>query len=726
MRKHVYLLLVLLFGVLLFACSSNEIIEQVEKEKEPDIVDDIKEDEPVEDEEILPEEIAINNWVREITVGEEVNLEVKLLPDDATNKDIKYSSSDEDVLVIINGIIKGISPGVAKVRIEAVSNSSANLSFDVIVKEKAKETLEVSDDEVTLHVGDTYKIEYEVTNTTSKAEFYSKDLDYISLDRNGLVTAFEVGKATVTVTLGDIKKDIVFNIIEREKTSEEIIDEVIKGIKIPDVTSEDIELPDIVDGVLIDWTSSNRAVLSDKGEVYYTENIVLVKLYATFTHGDEDVDKTYVINVKPWSVERRIQEVFDSIEIESVVSSNLTLATEYKYGVKAEWESSRSDVISPSGEVSFKENEIDVILKVKLFVGESNMEKKFTVKTIATKKMNLHYFVERAEEFNAKTMHGLELKDGKIVLEEGEVYGYYDSAIYETLKFKELVGSWAAITGKNATCELLVKVRVGKSWSKYFTYGIWGLGRNNLYYNQNDVMAKMDTDEILVPTNDGCAYQYRIILRRDNVEVESPVLSLVAITMRLTDESYTYDVDTSKLPTFVDYDVPKVNQNVVPEIGSVICSATTSTMLLKWKGLDFSDKDEYENRYIAGLVADRGHNNPTYGNWVYNTATIAAFGFDSYVRHMVSWEELKWHLANVGPVGASVKGNIGGVYDTGGHLLVVRGYREVDGQTIVIINDPNINSRFGNDKNGNPLFVYYEFTLSQFMSFWRKTAYIIE
>jgi len=217
----------------------------------------------------------------------------------------------------------------------------------------------------------------------------------------------------------------------------------------------------------------------------------------------------------------------------------------------------------------------------------------------------------------------------------------------------------------------------------------------------------------------GKAFQYKITLRRNTADVASPVLSLVAVTLNI--ENYTYAPSTAALPAQVDYDVPKLNQNEVPEIGNSICSPTTSTMLLKFKGFNFTDKDaQYEHRYIAGLVADRGHNNPTYGNWVYNTVTMGAFGLDAYVQRMYSWSELKYHLATVGPVGASIKGNTG-LYTTGGHLIVVRGYKEINGKTYVICNDPNINSRFGAG-----LFVYYEFPLDVFENFWRGVVYVVE
>ena len=68
--------------------------------------------------------------------------------------------------------------------------------------------------------------------------------------------------------------------------------------------------------------------------------------------------------------------------------------------------------------------------------------------------------------------------------------------------------------------------------------------------------------------------------------------------------------------------------------------------------------DEYENRYIANLVADRGHNSPTYGNWVYNTVTMGGYGLNAYVARMYSIEELLYHLAYVGPVSLSMKGQM--------------------------------------------------------------------
>ena len=169
------------------------------------------------------------------------------------------------------------------------------------------------------------------------------------------------------------------------------------------------------------------------------------------------------------------------------------------------------------------------------------------------------------------------------------------------------------------------------------------------------------------------------------------------------------------------YDVPKLNQNMVPVIGNQMCSATTTAMLLKYKGMDFSENDsEFEHRYVASLVADRGHNQPTYGNWVYNTVVMGGFGFNGYTYRVNNFEELKYLLDNVGPVGASIRGETG-IYHTGGHLLVVIGYKVKDGKAYVLCNDPNVNDRFGEG-----LFVYYEYPIDVFNNFFRGMCYVIE
>jgi len=329
-----------------------------------------------------------------------------------------------------------------------------------------------------------------------------------------------------------------------------------------------------------------------------------------------------------------------------------------------------------------------------------------------------HNYQDYAKDYNLANMIDVHLENKRLVLDEGKTIGTYVSSEFNTKGFGTLVASWAAISSETATAEIEVKVKVDGVWSKYFSYQKWGLGLQNRSINSSDSIAKLSTDELVVGNSKTAnAYQYRVTLRRNTIADESPKLLLVAVA--LTIPGYTFEVDQTGFPDFVDYDVPKLNQNEVPTIGNSICSITSSTMLLKYKGHDFTEFDsEYEHRYMAGLLKDYGSG--IYGNWVYNTVGMSAYGEETYVNKMYSFAELQKHLIEVGPISASMKGNMG-LYTTNGHLIVVRGYRVVNGQTHVIINDPNINSRFGEG-----LFVYYELPLATFMAAWRGVNYIIK
>lgn len=336
--------------------------------------------------------------------------------------------------------------------------------------------------------------------------------------------------------------------------------------------------------------------------------------------------------------------------------------------------------------------------------------------------------VDYVNDLNEYKQENLTVKGGKLVL--GEMYkeGYVESCEIKIPASSIVVGAWAAVTGLDNTVELLVKVCVEGQWSKYFSYGNWGLYRENYYYNDEDDVASINVDEIIIKNNKlANKVQYKIILRKEGSV--SPKLSLVALNFK-TEYAVLNKVDTRFLPMDVEYDVPQLNQNMVPVIGHEMCSATTTCMMLNFYGLDFKKEaktykyantwGEFEHAYVASLVADPGHNAPTFGNWVYNTAVMGAFGFNAYVKRFGSWDELKYHLAHVGPVGASIRGDTG-VYKTGGHLLLAIGYKKKDGKEYVICNDPNINSRFGEG-----LFVRYEYPLEVFMNFWRGMAYVIE
>ena len=513
---------------------------------------------------------------------------------------------------------------------------------------------------------------------------------------------------------------------EPVKTDLEFLQEAVNALEIPTSLTENYEYIKSFEyngeTISATWVSDKTTSLSNFGVVKRGYNDEEVNLKATFQYKEETLVKIYKIIVPGMPIEVRFNDSLAEIEIPSEVNGNITLLTFfYDEEMKATWTSSHPEIISDTGIYQSPKEHTTVTLTVKLEVGGHSMEKSYEVKTFADPesiKVNHHLVVDDAKDYDKNYLDNCHLEDDVLVLNEGAIEGKYLSNIFEVEPTLSVVASWGALTSKEATAEVEVRVRVNGKWSMFFSYGAWGLGLENkpMATNTNDGMVKISTDEIIVMGGKTAeAIQYRVTLRRNETNIETPKLSFVALAIEY--KNYEYKINTSVLPDRVDREVPKLNQNVVPVIGNSICSPTSSTMLLKYKGHNFSAFDEYENRYIANLARDYG--NEIFGNWVYCTVIMTSFGERAYVMRMYSLDELKEHLANVEPVALSVKGKMNAYdsdnsYTTGGHLLVCQGYYEKDGQTIFICNDPNVKE------------VYVEYSEETIARVWRMVAYVIE
>lgn len=494
------------------------------------------------------------------------------------------------------------------------------------------------------------------------------------------------------------------------------INAVIASLVLPEMTSQNLVLPIEQDGVTITWRSNKSYIMTSDGIISKTSANRKVELEATFTFREVEVKQTYAITVLAYTTEEKLQLVMDTFTFPQKVYQDLVLYANLSYHVQAIYTSNQPSVCTNEGKIIRQNEEVEVELHILLMLEGESLDKVFYF-TVAAKEENdkRHQILIRTDAIDVSEISELEVHNQRLRLQTGQLIGKYVSPVVETEAFTSLVASWSAITSPYATVELQLKARVDGVWSDYITYSPWGLGLENQSHDQNNGIIRLSTDEVMVLNGKkATAIQFQLILCRDKLEVDSPAVSLVSFALEIP--NYQYPVDITGLPEFICYDVPRLNQNVVPIIGGSICSATSTTMLLKYKGLNFSSQDqEFEHRYIAGIVRDYG--NQIYGNWVYNTVAMGGYGFNAYVARMYSVNELMTHLATVGPVALSVKGTMISsekTYTTNGHLIVAIGYRYIDGELFILCNDPNVPN------------VYCEYALSVIEKTWRNIAYVIE
>lgn len=609
----------------------------------------------------------------------------------------------------------------------------------------------------------------------------------------------------LSLTLNETKKDLLFEVIVLAISNEDYASAILNTITIPETIADDLVLPGITTyedkNYKVYWTSNNKDVISNDGEISYysedktvtltasinferkkytkdfevkisafdttdmhnylnnitfeeiiTDNISLpinasinnlnyniawesdkedvisntgtlgislqdqtCILTATMTIDYVEIKKSYELSVAKTSDEKIIEVITSLYPIPSLVYRDLHLPTEIKYGFEATWTSSDTSVITNDGKINQALNTSkNVNITLSLKNGDDILT--HTYNTNVNPKQHIY----QTTIFDGQK-ENVELNDlGQLVLSDGATTGTYYSKEIDHAGFQEVVASWTAISSKDATCELLVSAKVGDTYSGYVSYGKWGLGLKNACYDQSNSLIKLATDEVMVlNSKTATGIKFAIKLNRKSVDTKSPIVKMVTFAFKIN--NYSFDVDASLLKKSVKYDVPRLYQHDVPVIGNSICSITSSTMLLKFKGHDFSHINPLEHEYMAELFKDYG--NEIFGNWVYNCVGMSAYGEMAYVKRFYSSNELLYSIQNTGPMAASIKGTVkytsevtgaAGQYTSSGHLLVVTGYEITDNGTYIFINDPNVRG------------VAIKMTLQDFLNVWRNVSYIVE
>lgn len=129
--KRLFILLILLGSLCVFGCSLLPI-------DDPKPIDDPvanPTDDPAKgpEEDLPPTKLEILNKVSELKVGEEIILEVKVSPDEAKNKEVKYSSSDESIAIVDNGKIKALKAGTVTIRVSSEAVESVKDEFIITI-----------------------------------------------------------------------------------------------------------------------------------------------------------------------------------------------------------------------------------------------------------------------------------------------------------------------------------------------------------------------------------------------------------------------------------------------------------------------------------------------------------------------------------------------------------------------------------------------------------------
>ena len=176
---------------------------------------------------VAAESVTLDESEISLTVGGNKALTATVLPEDATNKNVSWLSSDEAVAKVDNsGLVTGIAAGEAVITVTTEDGGfTAECTVKVTEAVIAVESVSLDKSELDLTVGSGYTLNAKVLpeNATDKTVTWSSDNeDVATVDENGKVTAKAAGTAKITVKTNDGAKEAECTVKVTEASGETV------------------------------------------------------------------------------------------------------------------------------------------------------------------------------------------------------------------------------------------------------------------------------------------------------------------------------------------------------------------------------------------------------------------------------------------------------------------------------------------------------------------------
>ncbi len=139
-----------------------------------------------------------------IIEGETIQLKATVLPNDASEQEVLWSSSNDGVATIEKGLVTGISQGEVTIT-AAAGDKSATCKITVEKKVVPVSSISLNTTTGSLTIGETIQLTATVLPsdaTDNTVTWTSSNTDVATVD-NGLVTAISAGETTITATAGE-------------------------------------------------------------------------------------------------------------------------------------------------------------------------------------------------------------------------------------------------------------------------------------------------------------------------------------------------------------------------------------------------------------------------------------------------------------------------------------------------------------------------------------------
>lgn len=249
--------------------------------------------------------ITLSENKLEMKPEDEATLTAYVLPLDASNKEVVWSSSAPAVASVNAGKVTAIVPGDAQIRATAADGSEVFAACQVTVSPILIESLELGSSTLDILYGSEHSVTLTTSISPTKATYkqltWTSDNSNVAVVANGVVTGVSVGSTTIKATATDgsgVYAECVVNVASPFVTDialEMECDSVPRGESIQ--INAKVE-PSVALNKNLQWTSNNTDVAEVNNGVVYAKREGQVVITASSVDGS-NIRKSVNLKVTP-------------------------------------------------------------------------------------------------------------------------------------------------------------------------------------------------------------------------------------------------------------------------------------------------------------------------------------------------------------------------------------------------------------------------------------------
>lgn len=243
--------------------------------------------------------VSLNKNSLTLTEGETASLSASVLPTDATNRNVSWSSNDNTIASVQGGVVTAIKQGSAIITVKT-EDGGKTASCSIIVEAKYIAVSGVTLDKASLSMYDDEEITLIATispaNATEKTIKWESSDESVATVKDGKVTAHKEGSVDIIASVGNMSAKCVVTVNKRIIHVEGIsLSAKQKRLKIGETFSIECSVsPSNANNFELTYSSNNESIASVSQEGVITAN---KSGKASITVMAEDKSETVVISV---------------------------------------------------------------------------------------------------------------------------------------------------------------------------------------------------------------------------------------------------------------------------------------------------------------------------------------------------------------------------------------------------------------------------------------------